>query len=239
MAVTHRGRGRLGQERGLSGHLPGDFPSRLLVFSSQAVEDDRVRSAGDIPPPQPLSTPQTPRSAEGRKPPQRAALLQRNGVCADPSSAAGLSLRRHAPPALAAPGAQMHRASRIHSSHRTGRPAELRHRGLDLGGQAQASPAACPCPLPDPQPAQLWGEENSSFPWEPEEESFWGCGWDCASLGGQRDPSAAVSPLRSGARLVPGRQPRCPRPERCPPWRGVRRGSSSPPPELCQTRSDI
>ena len=116
------------------------------------------------------------------------------GSARTPSSATGLLLCRHAPPAPPAWGAHMHRTSRTSSSHQTGRPTGVRRQGLDLGRRAQASPAACPCPLPAPQLAQLWGEENSSFPWEPEEESFWGCSWDCASQARQRDPRAVCLP---------------------------------------------
>lgn len=110
-----------------------------------------------------------------------------------PSSTAGLWLRRHGRgPAEARPAAPTKPSSR-------GAPAK----GLDLGGERRHG-------------AQLWGEENSSFPWEPEEESFWGCGWDSASQARQRDPESAISPLCSWGKAGPAASP-LPVPPEVPP----------------------
>jgi len=218
-----------GRSEGSPVALSANFPSKLLVFSGRAAEDGSVRSAGDV---RPF------RSAEGRKPRQRAALLQCQGVCADPCAPA---LQTHTPCASSAgcPDAphQLNQQLPANGLSR-GAPAPPGSTWADEGWRCWLPVLAC-CRPAAPQPAQLWGEENSSFPWELEEESFWGCSWDCASQERQQDPRASrlSSPLPGKAGTRPPAP--LPTPREVPtPARGAR-GSPSPLPVLCQTRSDI
>lgn len=121
--------------------------------------------------------------------------------------------------------------------------------GLSRGRWVPALPAARPttahpCPLLAPQPqqtAQLWGEENSSFPWEPEKESFWGWGWDGASW--DESSRASGTPGLATLSLLPSSPRARGCPSRCQHLArhslGERLRGLLAPPALCRARADI